>query len=181
MAVPVIVTVYQLEGVKSPTRWPGRLECYSIPIRNAPLLEVMSLNTVARTLVDRFGAAWSLLCAVHCAVLPLVLVLMPSLALGVWWDEGVERMTVSGVTLVALSSLGLGYRRHHGWSALLLGVPGLTLMWMALLVAPVHESVPAHALAMACGGVLVGLAHLLNLRLNSGHVRSASCAHPPHA
>ncbi|MGO4777142.1 MerC domain-containing protein, partial [Lysobacter sp. 2RAB21] len=30
---------------------------------------------------------------------------------------------------------------------------------------------------MTCGGVLVGLAHLTNLRLNHGHIHDASCAH----
>lgn len=144
----------------------------------------MSLVTVARTLIDRLGAAWSLLCAVHCAVLPLLLVVMPGLALGVWWDEGVERVTVTGVTVVALGSLGLGYRRHRAFGALLMAIPGLALMWMALLVTPVHASVLSHALAMASGGVMVGLAHLYNLRLNrlnGGHVHTPGCTHPPHA
>jgi hypothetical protein len=137
----------------------------------------MSLESALRTLIDRFGALWSLLCAVHCAVLPLVLVLAPSFALGVWWDEEVERITVIVVTVVVTLSLAMGFVRHRGWSALVLMVPGLLLMWSALLVPAVHHSVPAHALAMACGGVLVGLAHLVNLRLNRGHVHGPQCAH----
>ena len=31
--------------------------------------------------------------------------------------------------------------------------------------------------AVPLGGVLVGVAHLVNLRLNHGHVHDASCAH----
>jgi hypothetical protein len=34
-----------------------------------------------------------------------------------------------------------------------------------------------HAIVMTVGGMLVGLAHLLNLRLNHWHVHDASCAH----
>lgn len=137
----------------------------------------MSTDSALRTLIDRFGALWSLLCAVHCAVLPLVLVLAPSFALGVWWDDQVERITVIVVSVVVTLSLGLGHLRHRGWSALALMVPGLLLMWSALLIPAVHQSVPAHALAMACGGVLVGLAHLANLRLNRGHIHGPQCAH----
>jgi len=137
----------------------------------------MSSDSALRTLIDRFGALWSLLCAVHCAVLPLVLVLAPSLALGMWWDEQVERIAVVAVSLVVSLSLGLGFARHRGWTAIVLMVPGLALMWSALLVPQVHLSVPAHATAMALGGVLVGLAHLANLRLNRGHIHGPQCAH----
>lgn len=137
----------------------------------------MSPESALRTLVDRFGALWSILCAVHCAVLPLVLVLAPSFALGVWWDDQVERVTVILVSLVVSASLGLGFVRHRGWTALMLMVPGLLLMWSALLLPAVHRSVPAHAAAMACGGVLVALAHLANLRLSRGHVHGPECVH----
>lgn len=138
----------------------------------------MSLAVLARTLIDRCGAVWSLLCAVHCAVLPVVLVFSPSLVLGGWWDEDVERIAVTVVSLVALLSLSVGWWRHRGWAALALAVPGLVCMWAALLLPSVHESVSAHALAMACGGVLVGLAHLCNLRLDTGHVHGPGCTHP---
>ena len=137
----------------------------------------MSERSAVRTLIDRFGALWSLLCAVHCAVLPVLLVIAPSLALGVWWDEQVERITVILVTTVVIASLGLGFVRHRGLTALVLMVPGLLLMWSALLVPVVHHSVLAHALAMALGGGLVGLAHLANLRLNRGHIHGPDCVH----
>lgn len=136
----------------------------------------MSARAVVAPLVDRLGAAWSLLCAAHCAVLPLVLALAPSLAAGWWWSERVEQVTVALVSVVAIASLGLGWWRHRGWSALVVLVPGLSLMWLALLLPDIHESISAHALAMACGGVLVGLAHLLNLRLARGHVHGPGCA-----
>lgn len=137
----------------------------------------MSPRSAMRTLLDRFGALWSLLCAVHCALLPLVLVIAPGFALGVWWDDRVERITVLLVTVVVLVSLGSGFARHRGWSAIALMLPGLLLMWSALVVPPVHHSVAAHAAAMAVGGVLVGMAHLANLRLNRGHVHGPNCAH----
>ena len=137
----------------------------------------MSPESALRTVVDRFGALWSMLCAVHCAVLPLVLVLAPGFALGVWWDDQVERITVILVSLVASASLGLGFVRHRGWTALALMTPGLLLMWAALLLPAVHHSVPAHAAAMATGGVLVAMAHLANLRLGRGHIHGPQCVH----
>lgn len=142
-----------------------------------PLLEVMSPTPPLRALLDRFGATGSLLCAVHCAVLPLLLALAPSLGLSVWLGDGVERAVVVFVTLLGLFSLALGYRRHRAWRALGLLLPGLVLLWGGLLYAPLHHSVLPHAVVMTLGGALVGIAHLVNLRLNHVHVHDASCAH----
>jgi len=128
-------------------------------------------------LLDRFGATGSLLCAIHCAAAPLLLAVIPALGVSLWFDDGVEWALVSFVTLLGLFSLGLSYRRHRALRALGLLVTGLVALWAALLYAPLHESVVPHAVAMTFGGTLVGIAHLLNLRLNHGHVHDASCAH----
>ncbi len=142
------------------------------------LLDVMPLPTL-RHLLDRCGATGSLLCAVHCAVLPLVLALAPSLGLSFWLGDGVELAIVVFVTLLGLFSLVLGYRRHKALHALALLLPGLALLWLGLLYDPLHHSVVPHAVVMTLGGALVGIAHLVNLRLNHGHghVHDASCAH----
>ena len=129
------------------------------------------------SLVDRFGATGSLLCALHCALTPLLLAALPSLGLSLWFDGSLEAALVSFVTLLGLLSLGWSYRRHRALRALGLLVPGLAALWAGLLYAPLHESVVPHAVVMTFGGTLVGLAHLLNLRLNHGHVHDASCAH----
>lgn len=141
------------------------------------LLEVMDLPASLRHLLDRFGATGSLLCAVHCAVLPLLLAAAPSLGLSVWLGDGVELAIVVFVSLLGLFSLVLGYRRHHALRALGMLLPGLALLWVGLLYAPLHHSVAPHAVVMTLGGTLVGVAHLVNLRLNHGHVHDASCAH----
>jgi hypothetical protein len=137
----------------------------------------MDLPESLRHLIDRFGASGSLLCAVHCAVLPALLALAPSLGLSFWLGDGVELAIVVFVSLLGLSSLVLGYRRHRAWQALGLLVPGLVSLWAGLLVAPLHHAVLPHAVVMTLGGTLVGVAHLVNLRLNHGHVHDASCAH----
>jgi hypothetical protein len=137
----------------------------------------LEMKTSLRRLLDRFGATGSLLCAVHCAVLPLLLAALPSLGLGLWLDDGVELGFVVFVTLLGLASLLWGYRNHHVFRALGMLLPGLALLWAGILYPPLHEPVVAHAVAMALGGLLVAMAHLLNLRLNHWHVHDASCAH----
>ena len=142
-----------------------------------PLLEVMLPSNPFRHFLDRFGAAGSLLCAIHCALLPALLALAPSLGLSFWLSDGLEQTVVVFVTFLGLFSLLWGYRRHRAVHALALLVPGLALLWAGLLHEELHHSQLPHAVVMTLGGVLVGLAHVVNLRLNHQHVHDASCVH----
>ena len=130
-----------------------------------------------RSLLDRFGASGSLLCALHCALTPILLAAIPSLGLSAWFGGGFERGFVVFVTALGLFSLIWGYRRHRSFRALGLLLAGLAALWAGVLVPPLHEPPLTHAVVMTFGGTLAGLAHLLNLRLNHWHVHDASCAH----
>jgi hypothetical protein len=130
-----------------------------------------------RSLLDRLGATGSLVCAVHCAALPLLIATLPSLGVAVWLGDDFERGFVLFATLLGLFSVIWGYRRHSAVRALGLLLPGLAALWTGVLYDPLHHALVPHAIAMTLGGTLVGLAHFANLRLNHGHVHDASCAH----
>ena len=135
-------------------------------------------QTIRRTapLLDRLGATGSLLCAIHCALLPVVIAVLPSLGIAAWLGaEGFEQGFVVFATLLGLYTMVSGYRRHRAVRALWLLVPGLVVLWVGVLYPPLHHSLVPHALAMTLGGSLVGLAHLANLHL--GHVHNANCGH----
>ena len=97
------------------------------------------------SLLDRVGAAGSMLCALHCALTPLLLAALPALGLTVWFDGSLEWALVLFVTLLGLFSLGWSYRRHRALHALALLVPGLLALWAGLLYRPLHESMVPHA------------------------------------
>ncbi|MGV8940900.1 MAG: MerC domain-containing protein [Lysobacter sp.] len=128
-------------------------------------------------LLDRLGAYGSLLCAIHCALLPVVIALLPALGLMSMGSDRFEQAFVAFATLLGVFSLAQGYRRHGVVRALWLLIPGLSVLWLAVLYPPLHQSLVPHAIVMTLGGTLVGLAHVANLRLNHGHVHDASCAH----
>lgn len=130
-----------------------------------------------RSLLDRLGAAGSLVCAFHCAAIPLVIALAPSVGAAGWFGGNLERGFVVFATALGLFSVLWGYRRHGEVRALRLLLPGLALLWGGVLYGPLHEAVVPHAIAMTVGGTLVGLAHLANLRLNHGHVHGPGCVH----
>ena len=68
-----------------------------MPSANPTWLDV---NPRFHHLIDRFGAAGSLLCAVHCALMPMLLALIPSLGLAFFQRDGVELAVVVFVTVL---------------------------------------------------------------------------------
>ncbi|CAN5601893.1 MerC domain-containing protein [soil metagenome] len=113
---------------------------------------------------DRIGFTASFLCAIHCALLPLALALLPALALrvGGWID--LDQAFVVFATVLGLGTLTLGYRRHRAFHAWALLLPGLALVWAGAF-SPLHDHSIFHAMVMTIGGLLLAGAHLLNLRL----------------
>jgi hypothetical protein len=146
-------------------------------VMNDQLRSPPPLAAHSRSLIDRLGAAGSLLCAVHCALLPVVIAALPSMGIAVGTGDGFERAFVVFATLLGLFSVVWGYRRHGAVRALGLLIPGLAVLWTGILYDPLHHALLPHAVAMTLGGTLVGLAHVANLRLNNGHVHTESCVH----
>jgi hypothetical protein len=117
-------------------------------------------------LLDRLGAAGSLVCAVHCALLPATMAALPVLGVAVASGLG-DRFEAGFVVYAALLgsySLLRGYRRHRVRRGIWLLLAGLATLGCGVAYAPLHEATVPHAIAMTLGGAMVGLAHLLNLR-----------------
>ena len=128
--------------------------------------------------VDKLGSVGAALCAIHCALLPFALALLPMLSLGILASPGFELGFVAFATLLASASLWHGYRHHRAYHAFLLLVPGLLALWAGILVPVLHHERVPHAIAMSIGGALVALAHLANMRLSAGHVHENGHTHP---
>ncbi len=127
---------------------------------------------------DRVGATASFLCAIHCALLPFVLAILPLLGLSFLADHAFERGFVLCASALALFALLNGYRRHHRPLPLWLALPGLTLLILGVTFAE-NYSIILHSVLVTCGGLLLASAHFVNLRLDRtfGHVHGPQCAH----
>ena len=126
--------------------------------------------------VDRFGATASFLCAIHCALLPFIVAALPVLGLGFLADHRYERGFILFATLLALTSLVFGFRRHQRFGAFWFLAPGIVLLLAGAALA-LDDATNLHALLVAIGGTLVACAHIVNLRLSHGHVHDATCRH----
>ena len=126
-------------------------------------------------LVDRVGATASLLCAVHCALLPFVLALLPLIGLEFLAGHAFERIFVACAAVLASASILTAYRRHRKPHALFLMVPGIALLLSGVAV-DIGAHVTLHTVAVVCGGVLVASAHATNLVLAHRYHRASCCA-----
>ena len=124
---------------------------------------------------DRLGATASLLCAVHCAALPLLLALLPAVGLGFLADHRFEHWFIACASVLAVASILSAFRRHRVLRALAFLVPGLVLLWLGGFVVETEVSKLGHVLLVVCGGSCVALAHIVNLRLVNAYERATSC------
>ena len=139
-----------------------------------PLGQLPADRLIARA--DQVGSAASFVCAVHCASFPVLLAVLPALGVSFLASELLERSFVLFATVLALSSLIAGYRRHGSLKALQLLLPGLALIWFGSF-GPLHHALIPHAVLMTLGGLLVAFSHLRNQRLSRRHVHGPACAH----
>jgi hypothetical protein len=126
-------------------------------------------------LVDRVGAIASMLCAVHCALLPFVLTLLPLIGLEFLAGHTFERVFVACAALLACASLLTAYRRHRHPHALFLMAPGIVLL-LGGIVVDLDLHILVHTACVVTGGVLVASAHVVNLVLAHRH-HHATCTH----
>ena len=119
---------------------------------------------------DRVGVGASLLCALHCALLPILLALVPATGLGLGGWVDFDQAFVVFATLLGLTTLTLGYRRHRAFHALALLLPGLAMVWLASFTS-LHDHSVVHWSLMVGGGTLLALGHFVNLQLTHAAAR----------
>ena len=125
---------------------------------------------------DRVGATASFLCAVHCALLPFVIALLPLIGLGFLADHRFERIFVACAAALASVAIVTAWRRHRKLHALFLLIPGIALL-LAGIIIDIGRHEWLHTALVVCGGVLVASAHTVNLVLSHRHVHTTSCGH----
>jgi len=111
--------------------------------------------------IGNFGAAASTLCALHCAITPL---LVGGLSIASFASETAEGTLLLAGTSIAATSLGFGWRQHGRRRPLALLAVGALLLASGWALAGSGSAAPSVA-ALAAGGLSVAAAQLWNGRL----------------
>lgn len=131
------------------------------------------ITKASNLLLDRFAIGLSALCVLHCLALPLLLVLVPSLASLPVADENFHRFLLYLVLPTSILALLLGCRRHQRWTVLYWGIAGIAVLLVAAFYGHDLFGEPGEKVLTVVGALLVTVGHVLNFR----YCRSHDCAH----
>lgn len=109
--------------------------------------------------LDSAGFFASLACALHCALLPLLLLALPHTPLHILHEPVAEFLMVGGSFGLSLKALSNGFGKHKRKGVLVAMLAGFGIILFGLTAA---QSQGAEMLATGSGGVLVALGHYLN-------------------
>jgi len=114
---------------------------------------------------DKAAIGLSFLCAAHCLLLPVALVMLPSLAASIFGGEQFHQWMLAGVIPISLFALTLGCRLHRDLAIVFMSLSGMIMMVVAALFGhDLFGEVGEKVLTLLGASVLV-LSHVRNQRL----------------
>lgn len=127
--------------------------------------------------LDRIGVVTSCACAVHCALMPALLGLLPLVGLGWLAEERTEWTLVCATAAVSVTSLLPSYLRQHR-RAYPLATFVCGLAFIAAGRTLFDAGVKTEAVFVVAGALLVASAHFLNRRLCRSCCAAPASAEP---
>jgi len=111
--------------------------------------------------LDSIGMTASTLCAIHCAVVPVLLTCLPLAGLGFLANPLFEWGMIILALLLGVSSIFLSYfRTHHRALPLVLLVTGFII----IIAGHVYLKGWIEAVVVPLGGLTIALAHFINFK-----------------
>lgn len=136
-------------------------------------LTLQSRETRKTGAADVCAVTLSSLCVLHCLALPVLIVLVPSLAVLPIAEEKFHFFLVFLVIPVSISALYLGCRRHRRWAVLFWGLTGVGVLILTALYGHEFLGEKGEKIMTVAGAALIAVSHILNFRL----CRARACAH----
>jgi len=117
------------------------------------------ISFIKRLNWDLMGMITSIACAIHCAILPLILTSLPILGINIINNSSFEWTMIGIAFIVGSYALSHGYRRHHrNWKPLIVFASGFIFLILKQIFY-IHEF-----LFLAPAVCLILFAHFLNFR-----------------
>ena len=120
---------------------------------------------MTQVFTDKLSIGLSLACAIHCLVLPVLLILLPSLAALNIHDESFHLWMVIAVIPTSLYALSLGCKEHKRYQLFYMGIIGLTLLLLALMLGEERIGEAGEKILTVAGSCFLAVGHWFNFRL----------------
>lgn len=112
-------------------------------------------------LLDGFAVTASMLCLIHCLLLPILLIALPVLATMLVVPEAFHTIAFAIALLTSLLAMASGHARHHRFGPVILAAAGLMLLGIGAFAI---DSETAERIVTSVGAVTLAVAHVLNWR-----------------
>ena len=118
-----------------------------------------------QTLSDKTAISLSLLCAIHCLAMPLVVVFLPAIAGLAIADEAFHLWMVAAVLPVSIYALSMGCKKHKNYRVLAAGGVGLAILVATALAGHDMLGEVAEKSLTVLGACVIALGHFWNYKL----------------
>ena len=146
-------------------------------LRSDELLHMRMSIISTQAFTDKMAMSLSLLCALHCLVSPLIIVMLPSLAALQFDGEAFHVWMVLAVIPTSVHALTMGCKQHKRYRFLGLGLFGLLFLLSAVLLGEDLISDFWEKALTVIGAATIALGHYRNYRLCQ---HQEFCACPDH-
>lgn len=113
---------------------------------------------------DRIAIALSAICIVHCLAVPLVVVVLPIIAISIGGNGHFHELMLWLVVPTSVAGFVLGYRVHGDFRIPAFGTAGIVLLVLSALWGHDRWLELLEILVTITGSVVLALAHWLNFR-----------------
>lgn len=121
---------------------------------------ICDMKILSHSQIDRLGITAAVACAVHCAVLPLIITSLPLLGLEFLANIWVEITMICVSVFLGCYSLSRSYPKHKNLMPIIVLLSGFTIISIGHFWLEDLES-----FLIPIGGLVLALAHMVNWRL----------------
>lgn len=123
---------------------------------------------------DKMAIGISVLCTLHCLVLPILLVALPPVSgLMALSDEVFHQWLLFAVLPISFFAIFAGFAHHRRMSVSMITVSGIILLISAVTIGHDVLGETGEVVLTVIGSLLVAIGHFQNLRLRNVHSSEA--------
>lgn len=119
--------------------------------------------SLTQRLSDQFAIGLSAVCAIHCVVLPVLMVMLPSLASLPLQNEAFHLWMVIIVVPTSVYALFMGCKQHKRYRLLVFGLVGIALLVSAVVIGEETLGIWEKVITLT-GAMILATGHYLNFR-----------------
>jgi hypothetical protein len=124
--------------------------------------------TTMQVQTDKLAIGFSMVCVVHCLVLPILLILLPPFSgLFALDDEMFHQWMLYAVLPISIAALIMGYLHHRSFKVFVVGSIGLVLIILSTTLGHDVLGDTGEVVISILGSMIIAYGHFRNYQLSS--------------